>query len=70
MITVDDAAQAARLIELADEMMEDPQCDLVIPGVDSDGAMVVSVWPEAVVDEVERGLRSDGWATRRLRMIV
>jgi hypothetical protein len=70
LITAVGAAETARLVELADEMMEDPQCDLVMPGVDTAGGVVLSVWPASVIDEVEQGLRTDGWQLRRLRMIV
>ncbi len=69
VITVEDSSRVGALVELADEMMEDPQCQIVIPAVDGDSAMVVSVWPDAMAPDVESGLTDSGWETRRFTIL-
>jgi hypothetical protein len=56
------------LIELADEMSEDPRCRVLIVGGDEVGSTLVSVWDEDVTDEVAAGLggRDDSGRVRSL----
>lgn len=58
------------LIELADEMSEDPRCRVLIVGGDAVGSTLVSVWDEDVTDEVAAGLgnRDDGGRVRSLEV--
>jgi hypothetical protein len=58
------------LIELADEMSEDPRCRVLIVGGDEVGSTLVSVWDEDVTDEVAAGLgdRDDGGRVRSLEV--
>lgn len=60
----------AALIELADEMSEDPRCRVLIVGGDDVGSTLVSVWDEGVTEEVAAGLgeRTDGGRLRRLEV--
>lgn len=69
VITAEDRSRLAALVELADEMMEDPQCQVVIPAVDGDTAMVVSVWPDAMAPAVHTGLSESGWDARRFTIL-
>lgn len=69
VVESNDATRLAALVELADEMMEDPRCQIVIPAGHGGNAIVVSVWPDGIADEVEAGLVDDGWATRRLQIL-
>ncbi len=48
---------AAWLQELADEFIEDPQCRLALFGGDASGAVLFSMWPATVVEEVAAGVR-------------
>jgi hypothetical protein len=57
------------LVELADEMMEDPHCRVVLPAAADEGAIVVSLWADDVAPDIEIGLQEAGWRTRRYSLI-
>lgn len=60
------------LVELADELVEDPQCGLVLLGSDADGVVLVTIWDAEMASEVEAGLRElteSGVRLRRLTMV-
>ena len=60
------------MIELADELVEDPHCRLVLMGSDQRGAVLVTIWEAEMVDEVEAGLAglvADGVRLRRLSVV-
>jgi hypothetical protein len=58
------------LAVLSDEMSEDPRCAMVLVGVDQQGAILVTIWDPATVDEVEAGLKIVyGSDVRRVRMM-
>lgn len=55
---------------LADEMSEDPRCEMVLAGFDAQGAILVSIWDPTSVDEVEEGLKTAfGSEVRRVQMV-
>ena len=60
------------MIELADELVEDPQCRLVLMGSDQRGAVLVTIWEADMIGEVEAGLAglvADGVRLRRLSVV-
>ncbi len=69
LVTSDDPARLGSLVELADEMMEDPRCQLVIPATTDDRGAIASVWPEDVAADVVGGLSEAGWSAWSLRII-
>lgn len=58
------------LAELADDMVEDPRCRVVVLGSDEQGTMLFTIWDEEAVDEVERGLLQLGQEVRVRRLSV
>jgi hypothetical protein len=57
------------MVALADELVEDPHCRLVLMGSDPEGVVLVTIWEEDMVGEVEAGLAGlavDGVRLRRL----
>ena len=68
MYTVD--GLSANVVELADEMAEDPRCRLLVVGGDTSGTVLMSGWDPEVADEVADGLeqRFGGAAVRRLNI--
>lgn len=61
------------LPELADEMLEDARCHLVVLGVDDAGAMLVTIWDPEVADEVATSLRAqagEGAIVRKLALVT
>ncbi len=61
------------LPELADEMLEDARCHLVVLGADDGGAMLVTIWDSEVADEVATSLRAqagDGAIVRKLALVT
>ena len=69
VIIIESVDRVAALVELADEMMEDPHCQVVLPAADEQGAVVVSLWADSVAPDIERGLQDSGWTTRRLTLL-
>ncbi len=62
--------RAGELTVLADEITEDPRCQLVIRGLDElegETAVLITSWDDAVAAEVHSGLVTSGWSTRRYR---
>jgi len=60
------------MIELADELVEDPHCHLVLMGSDQRGAVLVTIWEADMIGEVEAGLAglvADGVRLRRLSVV-
>ncbi len=62
--------RAAALAVLADEMTEDPRCNMVMRGLASDGdrGVLVTTWDDEVADEVAGGLVDAGWAVSAYRL--
>jgi hypothetical protein len=61
-----------RMVELAEELVEDPYCRLVLMGSDKNGAVLVTIWDAEMVGEVEAGLAdlaADGVRLRRLTLV-
>jgi len=69
LVEADQRAQLADLVKLADEMMEDPRCQVVFPATHGEAGVIVSVWPDGVADEVEAGLIGGGWRIRRMQIV-
>ncbi len=61
-----DPGAAASVVQLADEMAEDPRCRVLVMGADEEGTVLLSMWDEELVDEVEAGLRERSGRVRRL----
>lgn len=60
------------LVELADELVEDPHCRLVLMGSDQRGLVLVTIWEAEMIGEVEAGLAglvADGVRLRRLSVV-
>lgn len=58
------------LVELADEMVEDPRCRGVVIGADGAGAVLFSLWDADAAPEVSEGLSGDVRASvRRLAVL-
>ena len=60
--------RAAELAVLADEMTEDPRCQLVVRGLDEvEGAtaVLITTWDDSVAEEVHVGLVLSEWPARR-----
>jgi hypothetical protein len=60
------------MIELADELVEDPHCRLVLMGSDPRGVVLVTIWEADMIGEVEAGLAglvADGVRLRRLSVV-
>ncbi len=60
------------MIELADELVEDPHCRLVLMGSDQRGVVLVTIWEADMIGEVEAGLAglvADGVRLRRLSVV-
>jgi hypothetical protein len=60
------------MLELADELVEDPHCRLVLLGSDPHGVVLVTIWGTDMVGEVEAGLAAlavDGVRLRRLTLV-
>ena len=55
------------LAALADEMLEDPRCHMVLLGGDESGPMLVTVWDEEAVAEVAESLAA---LEARVRVLV
>lgn len=51
--------------DLADEMLEDPRCHLVVLGGDQEGGVLFTIWDEETVDEVARNISN--YQPRRIR---
>lgn len=60
----------AEVVDLADEMAEDPRCRLVLVGADAAGVVMMTLWDGEVVEEVAQSLgeRRDGGVMRRLQV--
>lgn len=60
------------LTELAEELVEDPQCHLILMGSDPDGVVLITIWETEMVGEVEAGLADlavDGVRLRRMTVV-
>ena len=60
------------MAELADELVEDPRCRLVLMGSDQDGVVLVTIWDAEMIADVEAGLSglgADGLRVRRLTLV-
>ena len=57
------------LPRLADEMLEDPRCHLVLLGGDEQGAVLLTVWDEETVEEVAHSLAALTERVRRLSLV-
>ena len=60
------------MVELADELVEDPHCRLVLMGSDQSGVVLVTIWDAEMIGEVEAGLSglsADGVRLRRLTLV-
>jgi hypothetical protein len=60
------------MVELADELVEDPHCRLVLMGSDQRGVVLVTIWDAEMIGEVEAGLAdlvANGVRLRRLSMV-
>ena len=60
------------MVEMADELVEDPHCRLVMMGSDQDGVLMITIWEEEMIGEVESGLAglaADGVRLRRLTLV-
>ncbi len=57
------------IVELAEELVEDPRCRLVLMGADQNGVVLVTIWDAEVIGEVEAGLAADGTRLRRLTLV-
>jgi hypothetical protein len=60
------------MVELADEVVEDPRCRLVLMGSDQNGVVLVTIWDSEMIGEVEAGLSglgADGARLRRLTLV-
>lgn len=62
--------RAAELAVLADEMTEDPRCQLVLRGLDEmegASAILITSWDDEVAAEVHAGLVMSDWSVQRYR---
>ena len=60
------------MAELAEELVEDPQCHLLLMGSDPQGVVLITIWESEMVDEVEAGLADlavDGVRLRRMTVV-
>ena len=60
------------MVELADELVEDPRCRLVLMGSDQRGVVLITIWDAEMIGEVEAGLAGladDGVRIRRLSLV-
>lgn len=60
------------MADLAEELVEDPHCRLVLLGSDPQGVVLVTIWETEMVGEVEAGLADlavDGVRLRRLTVV-
>ncbi|MGZ8753763.1 MAG: hypothetical protein ACXW15_01100 [Acidimicrobiia bacterium] len=60
------------MAELADALVEDPHCLLVLMGSDQRGVVLVTIWDAEMIGEVEAGLAdlvANGVRLRRLSMV-
>jgi hypothetical protein len=60
------------MLELAEEFVEDPHCQLVLTGSDQEGAVLITIWGTEMVGEVEAGLQDlavQGVRLRRLTLV-
>lgn len=60
------------MVGLADELVEDPRCRLVLMGSDQNGVVLVTIWDAEMVGEVAAGLSertADGVRLRRLALV-
>lgn len=67
-----EASPPAWVAELADEFVEDPRCQLVLLGSDTQGVVLITIWETDMVGEVEDGLADltgDGVRLRRLTVV-
>jgi len=57
-------------VQLADELVEDPQCRLVLAGVDPGGLVLVTIWETRMVGEVGVGPASFAMDGVRFRLLT
>lgn len=58
--------------DLAEELVEDPHCHLILMGSDPHGVVLITIWEAEMVGEVEAGLASlavDGVRLRRMSVV-
>lgn len=72
IVEFDRAAVPGWLEEMVDEFTEDPHCHMVVVGADDGGVLMISMWPDRVVGDVEEALRgmAPDAMVRRIRMSV
>lgn len=64
------AAAPEWMVALADEFVEDPHCRLVLMGSDPEGVVLVTIWDEEMVGEVQTGLEAFATEGVRLRRLT
>jgi hypothetical protein len=60
------------MVDLAEELVEDPRCRTVLMGSDQRGVVLVTIWDAETIGEVEAGLAGfadEGVRIRRLSLV-